>query len=117
MSASYVPSQRTWLLLLIAAAATGSEVPVSTLAQVARGGVVISSPTKHAGSHLVRVDVASDKTAPGICKGAEFCCTPVRDGRSWYLLDGDSSGPAHDAWFTPLSRAAGLQAAVRVAAG
>ena len=100
------------LFIALAVPTTGSEVPVSTLAQLYNGKVVISSPD-HTGSYLMRVDGAPDQGTPGICKGAEFCCTAERDGRSWYLLDGDSSSLAHDAWFDALSAAAGFEEAVR----
>eukprot|EP00966_Prymnesium_polylepis_P248234 5739468-Prymnesium_polylepis.1 len=100
------------LFLALAVPTTGSEVPISTLAQLYNGEVVISSPD-HTGSYMMRVDGAPGQGTPGICKGAEFCCTAERDGRPWYLLDGDSSSPAHDAWFDALSAAAGFEEAVR----
>ena len=99
------------MVLLLAVTATGSGVPVSTLVQLTRDGVVISSPP-HANSFMFRVDVASDGTRPGICQGADFCCQRESDGRHWFLIDSENTGLTHDAWFDELSVAAGFQLAI-----
>ena len=88
-----------------------SPPPASTLAQLANGEVAISSP-EHGDSYMVRVDVTASKEHPGICSGDQFCCQPAAADRAWYLIDGESAGPSHDAWFQPLAQAAEFHSAV-----
>ena len=113
-SRSILGAKTRWAaqLLVLAVPSSGTGVPPSTLAKVAHGGIVISSPS-HAGSFLMRVGVASDKTKPGVCMGTEFCCLPEPDGRFWYFIDGETTHSLCDVWFDPLSAAAGFQRVVR----
>ena len=96
--------QTCWLLSL-AALSTCSYVPVTTYSQLYQGAAVISSPL-HPCSYLLRLDVSSDPVRPSVCQGADFCCQPEPSDRSWYLVDGDSTGGDHDAWFSQILAAA-----------
>ena len=81
----------TLLCFLLASSVSAPTVTASTLAQLANGEVVISSP-EHVDSYMVRVDVAASKERPGICSGDQFCCQPAAADRAWYLIDGESAG-------------------------
>ena len=87
----YVKAAKTLLYITLVRLASAPTVTASTLAQLANGEVVISSP-EHVDSYMVRVDVAASKERHGICSGDQFCCQPAAADRAWYLIDGESAG-------------------------